>query len=437
MTVMSTAQRIQPVGSTPAQRSQPRAIPKDLLREASRRLGVMALLTAVLWIVATTSYHFALRAMTHGDPGSFDLRGFDAIAGVSALVSLALFFWTRTSDRDPRFMLDVGLVYMVFVAFGIGMSWHWEGFPEHWPLLPQITWVGVVILIFPAIVPNTPARTLVAGLIAASMNPLGMLIARARGAWDFGPTINVLVMHYPDYLMVGVSLVVSRVVTGLGQQVARAREMGSYQLGELLGRGGMGEVYRATHRLLARPAAIKLIRPEMIGAGDSAAAQLAVRRFRREAEVAASLRSSHTVELYDFGVTEDETLYFVMELLEGMTLEELVRRHGPVPRAAGDLHPAAGVRIAGGGARARPRAPGHQAREHPRGPARTGARLRQGARLRARETRGGRDRRALTGDRRRRHAGNARRIWRRRWRWARRWTAARTSTPSGVWRTIC
>ncbi len=51
------------------------------------------------------------------------------------------------------------------------------------------------------------------------MNPLGMLIARARGAWDFGPTINVLVMHYPDYLMVGVSLVISRVVTGLGQQV--------------------------------------------------------------------------------------------------------------------------------------------------------------------------------------------------------------------------
>jgi serine/threonine-protein kinase len=107
--------------------------------------------------------------------------------------------------------------------------------------------------------------------------------------------------------------------------------MGNYQLGELLGRGGMGEVYRATHRMLARPAAIKLIRPEMIGAGDDAAAQLAVKRFRREAEVAASLRSPHTVELYDFGVTDDGTLYFAMELLDGMTLEQLVRRHGPVP----------------------------------------------------------------------------------------------------------
>jgi serine/threonine-protein kinase len=95
----------------------------------------------------------------------------------------------------------------------------------------------------------------------------------------------------------------------------------------------MGEVYMATHRMLARPAAIKLIRPEMLGAGDSEAARLAMRRFRREAEAAANLRSPHTVELYDFGVTQDETLYFVMELLDGLDLETLVRWHGAVPPA--------------------------------------------------------------------------------------------------------
>jgi serine/threonine-protein kinase len=138
-------------------------------------------------------------------------------------------------------------------------------------------------------------------------------------------------MHYPDYLLLGVAVVISHVVTGLGRQVAKAREMGSYQLGELLGRGGMGEVYHAKHRMLARPAAIKLIRPEMLGGNDPAAAQLAVTRFRREAEAAASLRSPHTVELYDFGVTDDQTLYFVMELLEGLNLESLVRQHGPLP----------------------------------------------------------------------------------------------------------
>ena len=76
--------------------------------------------------------------------------------------------------------------------------------------------------------------------------------------------------------------------------------------------------------MLARPAAIKLIRPEMLGAAMATAAQLAVKRFRREAEAAANLRSPHTVELYDFGVTDDQTFYYVMELLDG---------HGP--RVAG------------------------------------------------------------------------------------------------------
>jgi serine/threonine-protein kinase len=165
------------------------------------------------------------------------------------------------------------------------------------------------------------------------MNPVGMLWARAQGLWDFGPASNALLMHYPDYLLVGVAVVISHVVTTLGRQVTKAREMGSYQLGELLGRGGMGEVYRASHRMLARPAAIKLIRPEMLGGSDSAAAARAIARFRREAEAAAQLRSSHTVDLYDFGVTEDGTFYLVMELLEGMDLESLVRQHGPLPAA--------------------------------------------------------------------------------------------------------
>src|SRR4029078_9128135 len=126
---------------------------------------------------------------------------------------------------------------------------------------------------------------------------------------------------------------VSKVVTRLGRQVSKAREMGSYQLGDLIKRGGMGEIYKATHRMLARPAAIKLIRPEMLGNDSGESAELAIRRVHREAEAAANLRSPHTVELFDFGVTEDQTLYFVMELLEGMDLETMVKNHGPLPAA--------------------------------------------------------------------------------------------------------
>jgi serine/threonine-protein kinase len=158
-----------------------------------------------------------------------------------------------------------------------------------------------------------------------------MLIARARGTWDFGPASNALLMHAPDYVLVVVALAISHVVTRMGQHVADEREMGSYRLGELLGRGGMGEVYKATHRILARPAAIKLIRPEMIASGESTEVQRVLQRFRREADAAASLRSPHTVELYDFGVTDDHTLYLVLELLDGMDLESLVRKEGPLP----------------------------------------------------------------------------------------------------------
>jgi serine/threonine-protein kinase len=224
---------------------------------------------------------------------------------------------------------------MILTAVALGLITHWFVSPMEptTSLGPVISWIGVVILLFAAVIPTSPRKTVIAGLIAASMNPLGMFVARARGVWDFGPPINALMMHYPDFLLVGVSVVVARVVTRLGQQVSKAREMGSYQLGELLKRGGMGEVYKATHRMLARPAAIKLIRPEMLGGNGSEDAQIAVKRFHREAEAAANLRSPHTVELFDFGVTEDHTLYFVMELLEGMDLESMVKRHGPLPPA--------------------------------------------------------------------------------------------------------
>jgi eukaryotic-like serine/threonine-protein kinase len=174
---------------------------------------------------------------------------------------------------------------------------------------------------------------LAAGFLAASMDPVGMLIARAAGVYQFDSALDTLAMHYPNYLMLGVAVVISSVVTRMGQQVTKAREMGSYRLGDLIGRGGMGEVYHAHHRMLARPAAIKLIRPEALAAVDGSQAQLAAARFRREAEAAAKLKSPHTVQLYDFGTTEDGRLYLAMELLDGINLDQLVRRDGPLPAA--------------------------------------------------------------------------------------------------------
>jgi serine/threonine-protein kinase len=107
--------------------------------------------------------------------------------------------------------------------------------------------------------------------------------------------------------------------------------MGYYELIEPLGRGGMGEVWRARHRMLARPAAIKLIKPEVAGTGQGALSTTMIRRFEQEAQLTATLQSQHTIQLYDFGVTDDGAFYYVMEYLNGLDLETLVNKYGPAP----------------------------------------------------------------------------------------------------------
>jgi serine/threonine-protein kinase len=102
-------------------------------------------------------------------------------------------------------------------------------------------------------------------------------------------------------------------------------------LEERLGMGGMGEVWRAKHRLLARTAAVKLIRPTIVGNASAGVSEQARQRFEREAQAIARLRSPHTVDLFDFGVADDGAFYYAMELLEGLDADALVRRFGPIP----------------------------------------------------------------------------------------------------------
>ena len=104
--------------------------------------------------------------------------------------------------------------------------------------------------------------------------------------------------------------------------------LGSYRLVERLGAGGMGEVWRGEHRLLARPAAIKVIRAQTSGGPDH---EELVQRLRLEAEVTSSLRSPHTVQLFDYGVSDGGTFHYVMELLDGMDARQMVERFGPLP----------------------------------------------------------------------------------------------------------
>jgi serine/threonine-protein kinase len=327
--VMIRPEQTTPETVTTTPSHEPRTIPKDLLREASQRLGIICLIGGALWIVATILWHLTWEPLHPGQkwPG---IKGPEWLAYAAGLASFGLWYFIGRSNRRPEFFLSLGLWHMILTCFEVGIVMHW-GLPLTEPLTVQVSWVGVVVLLFAAVLPVNPKHMLIAGLISVSMNPLSMLVTHVHGLGNDEVIKAAILMHYPDYLIALMAYAVSRIVTRLGRQVSKAREMGSYQLGNLIKRGGMGEIYEARHRMLARPAAIKLIRAEMLGNEKGESADLAIKRFHREAEAAANLRSPHTVELFDFGVTEDQTLYFVMELLEGVDLETLVKESGPLP----------------------------------------------------------------------------------------------------------
>ena len=123
----------------------------------------------------------------------------------------------------------------------------------------------------------------------------------------------------------GASVYGTHVINTLRTEAFEARQLGQYRLRERIGAGGMGEVFLAEHQLLKRPCALKLIRP------GSASDPRAMARFEREVRTTARLSHPNTVEIYDYGRTEDGTFYYVMEYLPGLSLAELVERHGPLP----------------------------------------------------------------------------------------------------------
>lgn len=116
-------------------------------------------------------------------------------------------------------------------------------------------------------------------------------------------------------------------IGSLRRQAAAAKHVGAYELKRLLGRGGMGEVHLAEHKFLKRPCAIKLIRPE--NAGDPSA----IARFESEVQATARLTHWNTVEIYDYGHTDDGRFYYAMEYLPGLNLQDLVDQYGPMPPA--------------------------------------------------------------------------------------------------------
>lgn len=123
---------------------------------------------------------------------------------------------------------------------------------------------------------------------------------------------------------VAVCAVIARVVHRLQSEVQVAKRLGQYELGEKIGQGGMGVVYRARHAMMKRPVAIKLLPAESAG-------QEALTRFEREVQLTSQLSHPNTVIIHDYGRTHEGVFYYVMEYIDGATLEHVIRRTGAMP----------------------------------------------------------------------------------------------------------
>ncbi|MEO8450503.1 MAG: serine/threonine-protein kinase [Gemmatimonadota bacterium] len=307
------------------------SLPTDFMEDAGRRVSIAALATAAVWLIVAVMAN-ATAAKVGYDPRiqyAWSRFGNELTATVIAL-SLALAYGARKLYDRPHLVLRLGLAYEVVCAIAVALISQWNP-----PFQGRgISWNAVVIMLFPAIVPARPVAVLITSVLAATAEPVVYYFAvRAGLASPPLPTFMVVWAFLPTYICAGLAVIPASIVRNLGRAVHQARELGNYRLEERVGGGGMGEVYRASHRLLARPAAVKLISPTQLGARDQNGQQLLSERFRREASAAASLRSPHTIELYDFGVAADGTLYFAMELLDGIDLQKLVDEHGPIPPA--------------------------------------------------------------------------------------------------------
>jgi eukaryotic-like serine/threonine-protein kinase len=257
------------------------------------------------------------------------------MVALGAALASVLSWWRAPSLRELR-----GIELILFAAYFA--FWAWVDASVYVELrLPEPPfWFGrfimakavglpwaFVMIVYGIFIPNTWRRC------AAVVGVLGiapLVISAATGLASNANQGHSQVDYYVDLAgwMVSAAAVATygaHRIEVLRQEVRAARRLGQYQLKQRLGAGGMGEVFLAEHVLLRRPCAIKLIRPER------ARNRTHLLRFEREVQATATLTHPNAVEILDYGHTEDGTFYYVMEYLPGLSLEQLVSRHGPLP----------------------------------------------------------------------------------------------------------
>jgi tRNA A-37 threonylcarbamoyl transferase component Bud32 len=304
-----------------------------------QRVGLFARVIALIslaFLIAGTIGGIVFRETSlPGGTSVIDVTSPASIAHMSGLVLLAG-VWLRC--RHGRVSL-MTLEWLDALSL-IGACAAWAFFIQP-PLIESIhgavVSVAMTALARSIMVPSKAGRTLRLTTVAVLpvtglmwLSPGWFQASRAAGQVPSTVTTTAAFQTLLLVAVIWMATITSRTLYDLRRSIREANELGQCALEEKLGTGGMGEVWRARHRLLVRSAAVKLIRPEVL-ASPGTDVEAMLRRFEREARATAALRSPHTVQLYDFGEAEDGTLFYVMELLLGIDLETLVSRFGPVP----------------------------------------------------------------------------------------------------------
>ena len=189
-------------------------------------------------------------------------------------------------------------------------------------------------------VPATAEFMLTRSFLMADRTWTVQIKARPGSSWLARP-ISWIVLVCGMAISVFATVVAMGLTTiaGLRKRVEAAVQLGQYRLEEKIGAGGMGEVYRASHAMLRRPTAVKLLRPDESGS-------TAIERFEREVQLTSQLVHPNTIVIFDYGRTPNGVFYYAMEFLNGVDLRGIVRADGSLPEGRVIPHPAAGMRLA-------------------------------------------------------------------------------------------
>jgi serine/threonine-protein kinase len=188
----------------------------------------------------------------------------------------------------------------------------------------RLPWIASLLVVARGFaVPSSVRWTLLLSLSA----PIGLLAVRAIRPIDQEfPYVHLVWDSAVMCLAVALATLASWITFRLREAAAVARRLGQYRVEEKLGEGAMGTVYRATHHMLRRPTAVKVLRPELAG-------EETVARFEREVRQTALLEHPNTIRIYDYGRTPGGDFYYAMELLDGEDLERILADTGPLPPA--------------------------------------------------------------------------------------------------------